>query len=193
MTEIKQLSDIDYYKTLKSYSNFLPHVRAILRNLKNQSIARIEEAHVWSEKDEKVCIRELSNKLYDMNSKGWFCGLRVVGLKKYKTRDHIYSRDSISKYLIARHNTKPFTLSELERLLPILCTTINLDAKTNKKLSNIGDEHQLTFEDYYQLKHYELAGLKLEVCPNSRKVFSSTRTEYMMELVSQVGSFEKFV
>lgn len=193
MIQVKELSEIDYYKTLKSYSNFLPHVRAILRNLKNQSIARIEEAHVWSEKDEKVCIRELSNKLYDMNGKGWFCGLRVVGLKKYKTKDHSYSRDAISKYLIERHKVKPFTLDELARLLPTLCTSINLDAKTNKKLSDIGKKHQLTFEDYYQLKHYKLAGLELEVCPNSRKVFSSTRTEYMMELVSHVGSFEKFV
>jgi len=188
MTEIKELSDIDYYKTLKSYSKFLPHVRAILRNLKNQTIARVEEAHVWSEKDEGVCIRELSNKLYDMNGKGWFCGFRVVGLENYKTRDHIYSRDAISKYLIERHKVKPFTLNELERLLPILCTSINLDSKTNKKLSEIGKEHQLTVEDYYQLKHYKLAGLELEVCPNSRKVFSSTRTEYMMELVSQEDS-----
>lgn len=187
---MNQLSDFDLYLTKKIYSKFVPTLEYLIDILDTLVKKRIEYKDNWTPQKAQVEKRILSNMIFDQNGMGWRTGYRVVGTDPEKeTPEHVYSRDKISLRLMERHMAKRYTLDELERELPILCTTIMVDSEINSKLSTLCSEHKFTLEQLYKMEHYKMLGLKLEPRRGvngqllTQNVMKSTRTEYIKSLV----------
>lgn len=189
--EIPELSDAELQKSKKNYKNFEKHIRMIHFQLEKLMEYREKFSHDFDERDETMLERILSNLEFECGP-GWSTGLKVVGVKNTKTSEHVINRKSSSQYLLERNLVNPFTIDELEKIIPVLCTTIKVDAATNKKLSEVCKNNEFTLEDLFNLKHYKQLGLKLEpiVMKNGKPhwktklaTFLSTRTDAMIKLI----------
>ena len=152
-----------------------------------------DQLNLWQEKSKKVDKyysarygRIISNLIYELDNRGFPCGLKSEGLiipKKTKpTYDHVYSRKLISNYLLEEHLKEPFTIDKLKEILPILLTTIILSKEDNAKLSSIVTKNKFTIEDLKKMKHYKKGNISLEY-KNGNGYYKELISEEMKELI----------
>jgi len=188
--KLHEISDIDLHKTKKVYSKFEACMEYLPEILDKLVECREKFKNDWTPARAQTERRILSCMIFDQNGEGWRTGYRIVGADPEKeTPEHVYSRNKVSIYLLNRHREKRWTVDELKRQVPILCTTIMADATINSRLSTLSKKHKFTLEQLYKMEHYKMLGLKLE--PRRGKtgkiltenIMRSTRTEHIKSLV----------
>ena len=93
--------------------------------------------------------------------------LRNLERKQRVTRDHVYSLNRTSEYLIEKYDSGEWNVDEVYRQLPFLLTTILVSPQENNRLgvAQRGGKNY-TIEDLFEMKHYTDNGLMLYPIPS---------------------------
>ena len=92
--------------------------------------------------------------------------IRNLSSGKRVTRDHIYSLNRTSEYLIKKYDSGQWNWDDVCRELPFLLTTILVTPQENNRLgvAQRGGKNY-TIEDLFEMKHYTDNGFMLRTIP----------------------------